>query len=78
MDEMVRVLRFIVGGFFWLFAIFTVIAIFGIGHLNIMQIDGLVVSVALGWWIFPLKPKLPKLKLPTYDASTYEDSDFKP
>ena len=72
MDEMFRVLRFVVGGFFWLFGLIFVVVLF-LPSPTILDALGAVNFLVLGWLIFPLKPKLP-----TYDAATYEDPEVKP
>jgi len=74
MNDAVRMLRFIIGGFAYLVGIFGVVYLIAQPQLaewgrGVLAIGWLV----LGWAVSPIKPKLP-----TYDAETYEDHEPKP
>lgn len=74
MNVAVLVLRFVIGGFAYAVGIVGVVLLLWQPALAEWGRAVLVLGwLVLGWAVFPIKPKLP-----TYDASTYEDPECKP
>lgn len=62
------VVGFILGGYFYLLALFEFVNFLTTKHDAVVHGIMSVVLLVCGWLAFPIKPKLP-----TYDATTYED-----